>query len=283
MYESLYGGTTAPISPETVPPTPRPTVLLTDCKTHLRNVDTNNDNFLGPTEYVVFVNLMSQALGLPTAGTSYGAFHPALKANFDKLAAVDLSSEPNRFHSPLAIDIYGVGLQSLGATEVQLQHLNTVCVETAYAIQDALAPPSPAPTLGPTLTMAPTVPMPPSLAPTAFSGTVKIDNSFIISNVRGVTANDLNEPQNVIRIQFQFVYQLFIPALVAANPFPPQGTTAPGTAAPGTAVPGTTAPVLGRYLRAHQRRELVAYAPDTAKLLQFEDVLPQSFHIVDVW
>jgi hypothetical protein len=185
IYKALYGNivTIPPNQMPTAFPTPRPTVDPQKCNLDMATADLNKDAYLEPSEYVAFLNLISNN---QFVGVNYAALHPLLVSNFNSLAAVN-NTVPNRIHRPDAIDILGANLlQHTVANEQQLQFLRVVCTNTTFAFQDALRPPSMPPTGRPTISPAPSIAPPPSVAPTVFDGILEIHSSFIIFNRVGI-------------------------------------------------------------------------------------------------
>lgn len=280
IYEALYGSaavTQAPAVMPTPPPTPRPTHSPQDCLQDLITVDLNSDSYLAPNEYVAFLNRFSENA---FAGVLFDNLHPVLNESFWELAAVDFTSSGREYRAD-SIDIFGVNPPDLvRANEAQLQHLTRVCQQTTYAIQDALRPPTLAPTLGPTITRSPTVAPEPTMAPTIFDGIVTCFTTFIIYNRDGITAETLSNPAQQDRRDLQLAYSAMVINAVGNNPYPstppplvmppfPAATGAPlavGAAPPAAAEAGRHS---SSFLRG-RRRWLVALETGTATILSIE-------------
>lgn len=185
------GGTPAPATqtptrapqvpvPTQVPQTLAPTFNFISCRTAMASSDFNRDDMINEEEYVRFLNRLTKN---SLIGLNFEDLESPLPENFVSLAKVDGQ-----------INIVG---SKPGQTvpDEQQDFLEQLCVDTAVALSrvgETLSP-TRAP-VTPAIPDTPTVPSP--TMPNLPEGIAEVYNSFIVSNIEGLAAKQLQSGAN---------------------------------------------------------------------------------------
>lgn len=254
-------------APIFVAPTYQPIDLI-GCGERVGLSDVNGDGRIDQTEYVnLLIQLSNNELFLMS---TYDSLSESLKANFQSLSDND----------GLSLNVEGASPGANNIDEVLAGQFLTICGETmaalnafvqANAIQDAVQPPTLAPSSAPSISVAPTTAPGPTTVPTDFDGTVTIYSSFIIYNTVGILADTLNTQGNPDRRDLELAYIGLARNVVAENVFPPAETPTPIDTPAGTEGVASSAAGRERQLLFIRRRKLLALKAGSARILDIED------------